>query len=379
MPRRGENIRKRKDNRWEGRYIAEYDMYGKAKYVSVYAKSYLDVKKKLSQAKVETKDSLPTYKANISFREVLFLWLEVGKGNYKEQTYARYRYIIETHIVPDIGVISVTQISTEYINGFIADKRTKGRIDGRGGLSVNYTQTILFIMLSALRYAAQENFCSPIIGKKLKHSKSKRKTEVLSLQEQKQLETYLSVDTDIKKAGVLLAIYTGARLGELCGLRWSDIDFDNGIIHISRTVERICNHEHISGEPKTKLIISETKTISSNRFIPISEKTVLLLKLIKHNDSPFVLSGISRDFMDPRTLQYAFKRFLNECNLRDVKFHTLRHTFATRCMESGMDIKTLSEILGHSDTSITTNIYVHSTIEHKRKAIETMSFYCGQK
>lgn len=379
MPRRGENIRKRKDNRWEGRYIAGYNESGKAKYVSVYAKTYLEVKKKLSEAQTETRKALPTPKEKISFREVLFLWLEAGKENYKEQTYARYRYIIETHIVPNIGVIPVAQISTEYINSFITDKRTKGRIDGKGGLSVSYTQTISFIILSALNYAVQENLCSPIIGKTVKLSKSKRNLDVLSLQEQRQLENYLLADIDIRKAGILLAIYTGVRLGELCGLCWNDIDLNNGIIHINRTIERICNHEHISGEPKTKLIISETKTISSNRFIPISRKTILLLKLIKHNDSPFVLPGISRDFMDPRTLQYAFKRFLNESHLRNAKFHVLRHTFATRCMESGMDMKTLSEILGHSDTNITTNIYVHSTIEHKRKTIETMSSYCGQK
>ena len=193
MPRRGENIRKRKDNRWEGRYIAGYNESGKAKYVSVYAKTYLEVKKKLSEAQTETKKALPTPKEKISFREVLFLWLEAGKENYKEQTYARYRYIIETHIVPNIGVISVAQISTEYINSFITDKRTNGRIDGRGGLSVSYTQTISFIMLSALNYAVQENLCSPIIGKTVKLSKAKRNLEVLSLQEQRQLENYLLV------------------------------------------------------------------------------------------------------------------------------------------------------------------------------------------
>lgn len=379
MPRRGENIRKRKDNRWEGRYIAGHDISGKAKYVSVYAKTYLEVKKKLSEAKTEAKKALPTLKEKISLREVLFLWLESGKDNYKEQTYARYKYIIETHIIPAIGVISVAQISTEYINSFITSKRTNGRLDGTGGLSVSYTQTISYILLSALNYAAQENLCQPIVGKTIKLSKSKGNLQVLSLQEQQQLETYLLVDIDIRKAGILLAIYTGIRLGELCGLCWDDVDFNNGTIHIKRTIERICNHEHLGGEQKTKLIISETKTISSNRFIPISEKTLLLLKLIKHNKSPFVLPGMSNGYMDPRTLQYAFKRYLKDSNLRDVKFHALRHTFATRCMESGMDMKTLSEILGHSDTNITMNIYVHSTIQHKREKIELMSSYCGQK
>ena len=379
MPRRGENIRKRKDNRWEGRYISEYGIDGKAKYVSVYAKTYLEVKKKLSIARTENKKAPLIVDENISFGEVLFLWLENGKTTFKEQTYSRYRYIIETHIIPQIGTIHITEITTEFINKFLTKKLINGRLDGKGGLSVSYTQTISFVVSSAFKYAIEQEYCLPITVKPLKLVKAKKNIEVFTLSEQKLLEERLSENIDIRKAAILLALYTGVRIGELCGLRWEDIDFSNNTIHISKTIERIPTHTENVGEPKTKLIISPVKTEASDRFIPLSEKTVNLLKKLRNTNSGFVLPGLSHPFLEPRTLQYSFKRYLKEYNIKKIKFHALRHSFATRCMESGMDMKTLSEILGHSDVNVTMTVYVHSTIEHKREKIELMSTYCGQK
>lgn len=376
MPRRGENIRKRSDNRWEGRYIKEYDILGKAKYASVYAKTYLEVKKKLSDARQQKNKALPNKNENISLREVLFLWLENGKHNFKEQTYVRYKYIIEMHIIPEIGKTPINRIENEYINNFLVKKINYGRLDGKGGLSISYTQTIGFILSSAINFAIQENLCSPITGSRIKLTKKKNNIDVLSLVEQRRLEEYLYEKIDNRRAGILLALYTGMRLGELCGLHWDNIDLKNGTIHIQQTIERINNFD-FKGD-KTKLIISKTKTDSSDRYIPISSKVEFLLLFLKKNSSGFVLPGCSKEFLEPRTIQYSFKKYLSECNLRDVNFHILRHTFATRCMESGMDIKTLSEILGHSNTSITMNIYVHSSIEHKKSELEKMLLYCGQ-
>ncbi len=379
MPRRGENIRKRKDNRWEGRYISEYGIDGKAKYVSVYAKSYLEVKKKLSIAQSQNKKALPRTNEPISFREVLFLWLESSKIDFKEQTYSRYRYIIEAHIIPSFGAIKVTQITVEYINNFLSEKLKNGRLDGKGGLSVSYAQTISFVVYAAFNFAIDQKYCLPITGKSIKLTKNKKSIDVLTLEEQRVFEECLSQKIDIRKAAILLALYTGVRIGELCGLQWDDIDFTNRIIHIRRTIERIPNQNREAGDPKTKLIISDVKTETSDRFIPLSEKTIILLKKLRHTNSVFVLPGLSYPFMEPRTLQYSFKKYLKECNIKNIKFHALRHSFATRCMESGMDMKTLSEILGHSDVNITMMIYVHATIEHKREKIELMSTYCGQK
>ena len=163
MPRRGENIRKRSDNRWEGRYIKEYDILGKAKYASVYAKTYLEVKKKLSDARQQKNKALPNKNENISLREVLFLWLENGKHNFKEQTYVRYKYIIEMHIIPEIGKTPINRIETEYINNFLVKKINYGRLDGKGGLSISYTQTIGFILSSAINFAIQEIFMNSFV------------------------------------------------------------------------------------------------------------------------------------------------------------------------------------------------------------------------
>lgn len=378
MPRRGENIRKRKDNRWEGRYIKEYDFSGKAKYASVYAYSYLEVKKKLTEAKVTTPKST-SLKNVISFREVLFLWIEHKRNEIKEQTYVRYLYIIENHIIPKIHKMPISQVNNDFINNFLIEKRKHGRLDGNGGLSASYTQTISFVLNSAISYAVEMNFCNPIVGNKIKIQKKKSHLEVLSLVEQARFENYLITDVDPRKIGVLLTLYTGIRLGELCGLEWDCVDFENGTIHIKQTIERVSNTSAKSGEPKTKLIISSSKTEMSDRFIPMSQKTQNLLYKIRNLGEQYVIPGISNSFMDPRTLQYSFKKFLKDCGIRNIKFHALRHTFATRCMEAGMDINTLSEILGHTNASITMNIYIHSTIEHKRNQIEKMSEYCGQK
>lgn len=379
MSRRGENIHKRKDNRWEGRYIAGHLASGKAKYVSVYAKTYSEVKKKLVKAQNQTRNALPTTQEKISFREVLFLWLDARKTNYKKQTYSRYRYIIETHIIPIFGTMHPEKITTQHINDFITMKRINGRLDGKGGLSASYIQTISFILLSALNYAAQKRYCPPFIERITKPPKTKKHLQVLTRHEQQLLEDYLLATLDSRKAGILLTLYTGVRLGELCGLKWEDVDFNNGTLHICQTVERIEDYDRQASDPKTRLIISEAKTLSSNRLIPLSQKTLALLARLKQNNAAFILPGLHNEYMDPRTLQYSFKQYLKACQLRTVKFHTLRHTFATRCMESGMDIKTLSELLGHANATITMNIYIHSTMEHKKEKMEYLSFYCGQK
>ena len=185
-------------------------------------------------------------------------------------------------------------------------------------------------------------------------------------------------DLDERKLGVLLSLYAGLRIGEVCGLRWEDIDFDTQTIHIRHTVIRVKN---IDGncERKTRLVLGDTKTFSSNRIIPIPPKLTSLLKQMKKADKDFILLGTTYKYTDPRTYQYAFKNYLSSCNIRQINYHALRHTFATRCIESGMDIKSLSEILGHASVNITLNTYVHSSIEHKRSQLQTMEIYCGQK
>ena len=233
MPRRGENIHKRKDGRWEGRYIKKYDLSGKACYGSVYAKSYLEVKRKLIEISEKViNNRSPAKSQNLLFREVLYLWLENGKLRYKHQTYTKYLYMIESHIISEIGNIKIKNINCEFINKFLYDKSNSGRLDGKGGLSPSYIRTIAFIICSAIDYAAKEGYCATLSREIICPPKAKKQLEVLTSQEQNKLELYISNDIDDRKIGTLLSLYTGLRIGEVCGLTWGDIDFSGETIHV---------------------------------------------------------------------------------------------------------------------------------------------------
>jgi len=380
MPRRGENIRKRKDGRWEARYIKYYDSNGKAVYGYVYAKTYFEVKKKQNESveKITTK-ALPIKEHEATFREVLFLWLDNNKIKLKPQTYAKYLNLIENHIIPDLGHNKIKKVDSNLINNFLFLKSANGRLDGKGGLSPSYLQSIAFIITSAIAFSTTEGYRVSFIGEIRTPPKRKYKSEinVLTHEEQGVLEKYLSQEKTDKHIGVFLSLYTGLRIGEVCGLRWEDVDLDNKTIHIRNTVERITNIERKQNESKTLLILCDTKTISSNRIIPIPSKVYEVLSHYQKNTG-FVIKGHSYEYTDPRTYQIYFQNCLKRSNLRSVNYHVLRHTFATRCIESGMDVKTLSELLGHASVNITLNTYVHSSLEHKRSQIELLNSIRGQ-
>lgn len=379
MSRHGENIHKRKDGRWEGRYIKEYDLNGKAKYGSVYSKSYLDVKRKLIEKKQAIiTNALPKKDSDITLSEALYLWLDNSRLSLREQTYFKYKKLIDTQIIPDIGSMKVKSITAAHINRFLYIKTESGRLDGNGGLSASYVRTIAFILNSSLKFAAQEGYCNLIVGEISRPNKNKPTAlNVLSVSEQQILEKYITENSDDKKLGALLSLYTGLRIGEVCALKWSDINFEEKTVHVQNTVSRIAVETDSDTKAKTKLQISDAKTYSSNRIIPIPTMLLELLSSLNDGTGEFVLKGTSHPYSDPRTLQYAFHKSLKECGLRDINFHALRHTFATRCIESGMDVKSLSEILGHSNVNITLNTYVHSSMSLKRKQLEAMISFCG--
>lgn len=376
MPRRGENIRKRKDGRWEGRYIKNYDICGKAKYVSVYGKSYLEVKQKLITAASSVDGADISKNNNLLFREVLFLWLENSRIKLKLSTYSKYYRIIEKHLVPVIGNTPISNVNTQYLNNILCEKSNNGRLDSCGGLSPTYVRTMAFILKSAIVFAQENDYCHALKGTVIMPVKSKSQLKVLSLTEQERLERTCCENSSNKELGIILSLYTGMRLGEVCGLRWEDIDYETNTMHIYHTVERIQNNYDARNNSKTKLVLLDAKTANSDRIIPIPSN---LLPFLDKRKTGFVIKGDVYDYTDPRTLQYFFKKKLKESNLDDINFHALRHTFATRCIESGMDAKTLCEILGHSDVNITLRTYVHSSLEHKRKQMEAMVAICGQK
>lgn len=368
MSKRGENIHKRKDGRWEGRYISGRTPDGRAKYSSVYGKTYAETKEKLVKAKFIVKSNSDVLKEKL-FSQVLSEWLEINRPKLKESSEIKYCDLIEKHILPDLGHYYVSQLNSVMLNSFVNKKLLSGKLDGNGGLSPSYVRTIMQIINSAINYAVAERMCLPLSTPLYIPRATKNKVEVLSKTEQMQLEKYLISNKDSTSLGILLSLYTGLRVGEVCALKWSDIDFKNRIINISHTVSRVrngnCKGYHFE--------IKSAKTTSSVREIPIPLKLFSLLKECAGKSvSEYVISD-KAEFVQPRTYEYRFHTVLNEINLRSFNYHTLRHTFATRCIECGMDVKTLSEILGHSNVSTTLNLYVHSSIELKREQMNKLN------
>ncbi len=367
MARHGENIRKRKDGRWEGRYKKfdqEKEIY---RYCSVYGRSYEEVKEKLTTQKNLRGDAMKctTPKQDIAeklvFQKVAESWLEEVKKEKKPSTYEKYNAIYQEHLkkkFKDILLSDITSMSVmERFSGTLSDSVMK---------------SVYCVLNQILKYAfVQHCAVLPPIRKPASTVRNKPVT-VLGKSELGKLFSMLNVEMDIFKMAVLLCLYTGLRLGEVCALKWSDIDFENKIITVNRTVQRLYAEGH-----RTKTVLLETKPKSefSRREIPISAAVMELL--IKFWNSGEYVFGNDRP-MEPRTLQYRFKKILKEAELSDKNFHVLRHTFATNCIEGSMDIKSLSEILGHASVNITLNRYVHPSMAAKRKSMECLSEIYGQ-
>ncbi len=364
MPRKGENIYKRKDGRWEGRYIKKRDIKHKAVYGYLYGKSYTEVKNKLKQAKLQkTVNSIQS----ANFGQIVDDWLRNKKLRVKESTLSRYKTIIDKHIYPLLGQYDISEVSTNIIQQYINELIC-------GGYSNKTVGDILTVIKSILKYATckgLEHTCDLSIVN-LKSQKSDIQT--LTLFEQKKLCDYLITNIDNRNFGILLCLYTGIRIGELCALKWSDIDIREKVLKIDKTMLRIQDNCSKQKDCKTKVIITPPKSDDSIRTIPIPNFLFTIILTQKRNPNAYILTGESNWFLEPRNMQYYFKTVLKECGIRDVKFHILRHTFATRCVENGFEIKSLSEILGHSSIKITLDRYVHSSMELKRKNMDKLNF-----
>lgn len=366
MSKKGENIYKRKDGRWEGRYVRLYGEDGKPKYGYVYATTYREAKQKLEERKngggSPQIGDIPS--CNASYGEILDAWLQSSRINIKESTYARYYRLIEKHICPALGKYPVCKISTQLIEGFVRDQLAHGRLDGKGGLSPKTVTDMLTIIKSSMEYARYNGLNIICDLRKLTVKKKDKEMRVLTQAEQSALVNVLLSDTDRYKFGVLLSLYTGIRIGELCALRWEDISIPAATLKVRRTLQRI-QDTSIGATSKTKVIITEPKSQCSVRDIPLPRFIVEIAGRFADHPKAFVLSGDKNRFVEPRTMQNHFKNYVKESGIEDANYHALRHTFATRCIEVGFEIKTLSEILGHANVNITLNRYVHSSFDLK--------------
>ncbi len=305
-------------------------------------------------------------------------WLDNAKLRVKESSYVKYYNLVQNHILPDLGDLRAAQLTTDVIEQFVQKKLRFGKKDGNGGLAEKTVKDILAILKEICLYGAGWNIEIPCHFELIKIRCRDAEVRILDRQKQIELERFLLKDDSLTKTGILLSLYMGLRLGEVCALKREHILYKEGVLCVRNTMQRI-QDLHGSGERKTKIVITEPKSNSSVRDIPIPK--FLMGRLDVHRNMPenaFILTGSASSFIEPRTLENILKRYLKECQMEKVNYHVLRHTFATRCMEDGFDMKSLSEILGHSSVNITLNRYVHSSLEQKRKNMDKLVL-CGKR
>ncbi len=362
MSKKGENIYKRKDKRWEARYIKSYTSDGTARYGYCYGKTYREAKDKVERAKAALLMNIPSPEQGRRKRFSFYCdeWLRLNKIRVKESTYIKYNTTVEKHIKTRLGGCFIQALSTSLIEQFAQELLYEEE------LSPKTVKDILIVLNSILKYSARQ-YRGVFPNVEIYYPKNPiKEMRVLSREEQRRFIEYLLEDIDECKFGTLLAMLTGMRIGEICALRWENICLENGTIKVTSTMQRLKILDADSTS-KTKVVISDPKSDSSARIIPLSKFTIELCEKFRvSNSSAFVLTGSETVFVEPRTLQYKMGKYTKACGLTDVHFHTLRHTFATRCVEVGFEIKSLSEILGHSSPQITLERYVHSSLELKR-------------
>jgi len=350
MARRGENIYKRKDGRWEGRCRA-----ANSKYRSVYGKTYQEVKQKLTTLKASQETTVSS--GRLTFGEICAEWFSAVKLRVKESTLANYRMKAERHILPEFGVMRYEMLTAAAVHEFIAKKLN-------AGLSAKYICDIVAVLRSVTRYAAKVHGFTDKLADLTLPRVQKKETKILDVRQQETLCRYLRQHMDRTALCILLSLYTGLRIGEVCGVMWSDIDLEKRTLTVRRTVQRIA----VQGGG-TRLVIGTPKSLTSRRTIPLPPFMAELLK--SRRAEGYVLTGKDKP-AEPRTLQERFRRILRKIGLPKVNFHSLRHAFATNCVRAGFDVKTLSEILGHANVTTTLNRYVHSSMEQKIRCMELL-------
>ena len=300
---------------------------------------------------------MKTNQTNMKYIDWLNQWLEnYVHPSVKIRTYERYKLIIEQHIKDNIGSRELDELSPLVLQEFITGLLRNGNCKTGKGLSANSVNAVISVIQSSLKTAHLVGLMKEYTADKLKRPKlTEKPVECFTLTEQKRIEQAILNGKKDKLYGIILCLYSGLRIGELIALQWSDIDFVKGIL----TVSKSCH------DGKGGLIIDEPKTTTSRRVIPLPKQLLPILKGVKKkSDSPFVVSANGKSVY-VRSYQRSFELLLKKLNIPHKGFHSLRHTFATRALECGMDVKTLSEILGHKNPTVTLNRYVHSLMEHK--------------
>ena len=354
-------VYRRKDGRYEGRIYKGINDCGKRVYSSVYGHSKEEVIRKLESDRGSNDDGAPL--TDMTVRELFEEWFNALASRIKISTAANYRMKAEKHIIPIFGNEVCSLIKKKTVYTFIEDKL-------KIGLSPRYVTDILVLMKSLFKYAHREYNVKNVFDGIIMPKKTKEEVRILTTDEQSTLKRFISDNPNLKTLGVALSMYTGIRIGELCSLTWEDIDLSKRTLTVRKTIQRI---QCFDGSCRTKLMIAEPKSESSKRIIPIPDCLIKMLEEFRSDDKAYVLSGVN-DPIEPRNMQYHFAKILRKADLPSVHFHSLRHAFASNAVALGFDVKTLSELLGHSSVELTLNRYVHSSMERKRSCMELLKW-----
>ncbi len=359
MSRKGENIYRRKDGRYEARYVSERGDDNKIlKYGYVYGKNYKEVKNKRDMAleNVKIKSTKKNVLGQKTFAFEIKKWLN-NKLNIKDSTFYNYYSVINSRLIPYFGNTRLHNIDENDILRFTKYLQ-------QAGLSNKRIKDILIIL--------KQFFKSQKINIEFEYPKTV-KNNIVSIKDDElaMLEELTLKSDDIKLFSIWLVLFTGLRIGELCALQWKDIDLENQVICVSKTLVRIKNPE--VSYKRTKVVVDTPKTETSMRIVPIHNQLIPYLEKFKGNDNCFILTG-TKNFMSTNVYYHFYRNFLNTLDIKKYNFHVLRHTFATRSLLNGIDIKTLSEILGHASVKITLDRYVHINNGEKLNQINRLPF-----
>lgn len=355
------NIYHRRDGRYEGRISRGKRKNGKRRFQYFFGHSREEVQGKMTAARGLDMGG----RCDRTVGQIFSEWFQSIRHRVKESTAANYRMKAEKHVLPAFSGIMADKITASDIYDFIASKQN-------AGLSNRYISDILIMMKSVFKYASKTyHFLNPLDGIALP-KQQKPEIELLDEKQQAKLQRYIAENPNHSTLGIALSMSTGIRIGELCALQWEDVDLEKRILTVRKTMQRI---QVADGVTKTKLIITEPKSESSKRKIPIPDCMISILEKFKGKSKEYLVSGEDIP-VEPRTMQNRFARILKNVKLPSIHFHALRHMFASKCVKLGFDIKTLSEILGHSKVEITLNRYVHSSFEQKKQymSLIAMSF-----
>lgn len=366
MPRQGKNIYLRKDGRWEGRYQKD-KINGKTQYGYVFGKTYEETEQKLDAIKTKLKES--TVLSSSSFESVSLEWLTTQKPQLKTSSYAKYANLLNSYLIPSFSAMPIQSITRNKAMKYSRELLVSGGISGQG-LAPKTVNSIVSVLKNVLEYASRELGISTASIEDISVRQPQKPMRVLSRLEQTILSDRLRNEPSPCNLGILLCLYTGMRIGEICALMWGDINIEEQYLFVHKSMQRVQTGDK---DVKTKVIIQTPKSDCSIRKIPIPDEMLQLLIQSRKQDDAFFLTGMIHSYMEPRSMENRFKTMTGICGISNINFHALRHTFATRCVELGFDIKSLSEILGHASVNITLNRYVHPSMELKQENMNRLS------